>query len=311
MGEKAQMLKKIAITAGIIILFLAGLLLPAQLRDRPQPLVGPDLSSLTYEEVTFNNEDLNLAGMLFIPEGEGPFPAAVIIHGSGTSRRSNKWYLSVAQHLQEKGIAVLLPDKRGSEKSEGSWVGADFETLAGDTLAAVDYVRNQELFTPSGVGLLGMSQGGWIAPIIAAKDKDIAFVVSMSGASVTQPQQLRHEEIHNISHYTWPFIARILAPITTKRILKMDHVKSYAGYDPIPYCKEVEAPVFFAFGENDENVPVEASIKILRENLSVDLIKVYPEGGHAIRDKETNRIQDEFLDDLVGFIKQSSVNDVL
>lgn len=305
MGEKAQMLKKIAITAGIIILFLAGLLLPAQLRDRPQPLVGPDLSSLTYEEVTFNNEDLNLAGMLFIPEGEGPFPVTIIVHGSGTSRRANKWYLSVAQHLREKGIAVLLPDKRGSDKSEGTWVGADFEDLAGDTAAAVNYVRGQEHFIPGAIGLVGMSQGGWIVPVVAAGDPEIAFVVSMSGASVTPSQQLRHEEVHNISHFTWPIVARILAPITTKRILKMDHVKSYAGYDPIPYWKEVETPVFFAFGENDENVPVEASIKILRENLSVDLIKVYPEGGHAIRDKGTNRVQDEFLDNLVEFIKQS------
>jgi len=151
-----------------------------------------------------------------------------------------------------------------------------------------------------------MSQGGWIAPIVAAEDKDIAFVVSMSGASVPTAQQQLHEEIHNISHYTWPFIARLLAPITTKRILEMDHVKSYAEYDPVPYWKKVDAPVFFAFGENDENVPVDASIKILRENLNIDLVKVYQDGGHAIRNKDTNQIQDEFLKDLVEFIMQFS-----
>jgi dienelactone hydrolase len=185
-------------------------------------------------------------------------------------------------------------------------VGADFETLAGDTLAAVEYIRNQEMFAFSGIGLIGMSQGGWIAPIVAAQDKDISFVVSMSGASVPTKEQLVHEEIHNISYYTWPFVARLLAPITAKRILKMDHIKSYAGYDPVPYWKKVDAPVFFAFGENDENMPVEACIKVLRERLSVDLIKVYPDGGHAIRDQETNQVQDQFLDDLVVFIKQSS-----
>ena len=297
------MLKKIAITLGVIILFLATLLLPAVFKDRSRaPLVGPDLSSLKYEEIQFKNGDLDLAGMLFIPEGEGPFPVAVIIHGSGTSRRNSKWYLSVTRHLQDNGIAVLLPDKRGSEKSEGNWRGADFEDLAGDTLAAVENVRNQKLFTHSGIGLVGMSQGGWIAPIAAAKDKDIAFVVSMSGASVTADEQLLHEEIHNISYYTWPFVARLLAPTTTKRLMKMDHLKPFAGYDPVPYWKKVDAPVFFAFGENDENMPVEACIKVLRENLSVDLIKVYPDGGHAIRNKQSNKVNDEFLDDLVEFI---------
>jgi dipeptidyl aminopeptidase/acylaminoacyl peptidase len=289
------------------ILVVAVLLLPALFRNRSSaPLVGPDLSSLTYKEIYFRNGDLQLAGMIFVPEGEGPFPVSVIIHGSGSSRRANKWYLSVIRYLQENGIAVLLPDKRGSERSEGNWIGADFETLAGDTMAAVDYVRNQKLFTYSGIGLTGMSQGGWIAPIAAVQDKDIAYVVSMSGAGVTTKQQLAHEEIQNISHYTWPFVARILAPITARRILKMDHVKPYAGYDPLPYWKKVDVPVFFAFGENDENVPVDASIEVLKKNLNIDLIKVYPHGGHAIKDKETNRVQDEFLDDLVGFIMQSS-----
>ena len=243
--------------------------------------------------------------MLFIPEGEGPFPAVVIIHGAGTSRRANRWYLSVTAHLQENGIAVLLPDKRGSEKSEGSWVGADFETLAGDTLAAVKHVRSQELFAPAGIGLIGMSQGGWIAPVAASRDQDIAFVVSMSGASVTPKEQLLYEEIHNISHFTWPFVARLLAPITANRIMKMPHVKAYADFDPVPYWKKVDAPTFFAFGENDENVPVDTSIKVLRDNLSVDLVKVYPDGGHAIKDKETDRVQDEFLVDVARFIQQS------
>jgi len=299
-------LKRAVIGVVTIILMVAALLLPALFTDKSRaPLVGPDLSSLKYEEILFKNGDLDLAGMLFIPEGEGPFPVAVIIHGSGTSRRNSKWYLSVTRHLQESGIAMLLPDKRGSEKSEGNWRGADFETLAGDTMAAVDYLRSQELFVHSGIGLLGMSQGGWIAPIVAAQDKDLSFIVSMSGTSVTTNQQLLLEEIHNISQFTWPFVARLLAPATTKRILKMDHVKPYAGYDPVPYWKDVDAPVFFAFGENDENVPVDASIKVLRENLNIDLIKVYPDGGHAIRDKGTHQVQEKFLDDLVEFIKQS------
>jgi pimeloyl-ACP methyl ester carboxylesterase len=84
----------------------------------------------------------------------------------------------------EVGVAVVLPDKRGCEKSEGEWLGRDFFELATDTAAAGKWVRQQDLFAASGIGLIGMSQGGWIAPIVAADDPDLAFVVSMSGATV-------------------------------------------------------------------------------------------------------------------------------
>jgi len=286
-----------------VFLLLGVTLLPALLGDTSRaPLVGPELSSFEYEEVEFDNGDLQLAGMIFVPEGEGPFPVAVIIHGSGTSRRNSKWYLSVTRHLRDNGIAVLLPDKRGCEKSEGNWVGADFDDLAGDTVAAVAYVRAQEQFTDSRVGLVGMSQGGWIAPVAAADDQDIAFVVSMSGSTVKVDRQLLHEEIHNISEFTWPFIARLLAPVAAKRLREMEHVRSYADFDPIPFWKRVDAPKFFAFGENDPNVPVKESLDALRANSIDGLVKVYPDGGHAIRSSESGAVQSEFLDDLVEFI---------
>lgn len=302
-------MKKTAIGVLCVVLLFGVAVLPGLFPDGSGgPLIGPDLANLDYEEIQFNNRDLRLAGMLFVPEGEGPFPVAVIIHGSGTSRRNNPWYLSVTQHLQENGVAVLLPDKRGSEKSEGSWVGADFHELAGDTLAAVEFVRAHERFAESRVGLIGMSQGGWIASIAAAEDHDIAFVVSMSGSTVTTDEQLLHEEIHNISEFTWPFIARFLAPATAKRIRQMDHFRAYAGFDPIPYWTRIDAPVFFAFGENDPNVPVEASIDVLGVNRVDGLIEVYPEGGHAIRDRETNSVSGAFLEDLVEFIDKARVS---
>jgi dipeptidyl aminopeptidase/acylaminoacyl peptidase len=298
--------KKSLIGLGVVALLVIAALLPMAFRGKSHgPLVGPDLSELRYEEIEFRNGDLGLAGMMFVPEGEGPFPVAVIIHGSGTSRRASRWYLSVTQHLQDNGIAVLLPDKRGSEKSEGSWVGADFEDLAGDSLAAVEHVRRQERFADSQIGLIGMSQGGWIAPVAATRDQGISWVVSMSGPGVTAGQQLLHEEIHNISAFTWPFIARLMAPTSTRIIQKMDHVSAYADFDPIPYWKRVGARVFFAFGEGDTNVPVDDSVAVLRANLDAPLVKIYPDGGHGISDREPSRVQAAFLDDLVAFINQS------
>jgi dienelactone hydrolase len=294
----------------LVAIILILLLLPVVFKDKGQrALVGPDLSELEYSGIFFENkhEGFQLTGMLFLPEGDGPFPTAIIIHGSGTSRRNNVWYLSVAKHLQDNGIAVLLPDKRGSEKSEGEWVGASFEELGTDTLSAIEFIKDQQMFEVSTIGLIGMSQGGWIAPVVATQSDDVSFVVSMVGAAVTTDEQLLHEEINNIAPYTYRFIAKLIAPVTTNNLKQLDHVSAFMGFDPIPYWKDVHVPVFFAFGGNDENVPVEASIERLRENnLNHFELKTYADGGHAIRDIQTNEVSDEYLQDLVRFIKEES-----
>lgn len=303
-------MKRAVIRLAIVIsIFVLLLLIPLVFKEKGHPaLVGPDLSEVTYSEIFFknDNENLQLAGMILVPEGEGPFPTVVIIHGSGTSRRNNIWYLSVANHLQQHGIAVLLPDKRGSEKSEGEWLGARFEELATDTISAIKFLKDQQLFEYSTIGLLGMSQGGWIAPVVAAKTDDVSFVVSMSGAAVTSEEQLLHEEIYNIAPYTYRFIAKLIAPISSRVIMKKEFFVPNAEFDPIPYWKDVDVPVFIALGGGDENVPVEASIRRLKENnLNHFNIKVYPDGGHAIRDIQTNEVKKDYLNDLVKFVEEA------
>ena len=289
----------------ILVAIIVVLLIPVIFKGKSRaPLQGPSLSEIEYTEIFFNNDDLQLAGMLILPDGEGPYPLAVIIHGSGTSTRDNKWYLSVVKHLQENGIAVMLPDKRGSEKSEGDWRESSFDDLAGDTLAAVEYVKAQEELDFSYIGLIGMSQGGWIAPLTASKSGDVSFVVSMSGAGVTTDEQLLHEEINHIADMgTYPFIAKLIAPFTTKSIQRMEFWQPLAGFDPLPSWEQVGVPAFAALGQNDKNVPVDESV-IRFEALEKELlIKIYPDGGHGITDPNTGKIQAEFLNDLVAFIE--------
>jgi uncharacterized protein len=295
----------IIVVLGLIIF----LVFPFLLKDRSQSkLVGPDLSEIDYSEITFENktDSLLLAGMLMLPKGEGPFPVVVFIHGSGPSYRNSVWYISVSKYLISNGIAVVLPDKRGCEKSEGEWIGADFEQLANDVLSAVEYVKKQNTFSYSGIGILGMSQGGWIAPVAANQSDDIDFVATMSGATVSTDEQLVFEEINNIEPYTYRFIAKLIAPLTAQRISKMPHQKALAGFDPIPYWKKISVPVFVGYGGNDKNVPVEKCIERLKtNNLSEFLIKVYPHGGHAIRNPETNKVSINYLKDLVSFIENN------
>ncbi len=301
--------KKTRIVLIIILGLIALLILPLVMKDRTRSiLIGPDLSEIEYSEITFENntDSLKLAGMLLLPEGEGPFPAVVFIHGSGPSYRNSVWYLSVTTHLINNGVAVVLPDKRGCEKSEGEWIGADFNHLASDVLSAVEYVKKQNTFNYSKIGIIGMSQGGWIAPLAASQSDDIDFVAIMSGATVTSDEQLIYEEINNIQPYTYRFIAKLIAPITARRISKMPHQKALVGFDPIPYWKQISVPVFMGYGSDDKNVPVDRCLERLKTNkLNKFLVKVYPQGGHGILNPETNKVSAEYLQDLVSFIENN------
>lgn len=300
------------IIISIISIILVLLVLPVIFNKKIslRPFDAPDLSELEYSEVFFENtyEGFQLAGMLILPEGDGPFPTAIFIHGSGPSERNSDWYLATAQYLRANGIAVLLPDKRGCEQSEGDWIGASIEDLATDTLSAVEFVKNQEMFEYSTIGLVGFSQGSWIAPVTAAASDDVSFVVSMSGNAVTTDEQLVHEQINEIAPYTYTFIAKLVAPITANNLKQKEHLSALYPFDPIPIWKDVRVPVFFAFGENDPYVAVEESINRLHENnLNQFQIKVYPDGQHAILDPQKDEMSEEFLNDLLQFINDGSI----
>ena len=96
------------------------------------------------------------------------------------------------------------------------------------------FVKHQRTYERSTIGLLGMSQGGWIAPVVAAQSGDVSFVVSMSGAAVTPEEQLLHEEIYNISPYTYSFLAEFIAPLSTRKLMKKEFFIPAAGFNPIP-----------------------------------------------------------------------------
>ena len=132
-----------------VLIFVVILVLPLIFNKKGPPhFEAPSLSDIDYSEVFFTNETnkLKLAGLLVVPEGEGPYPTVVIIQGSGPSFRDNGWYLSIVKHLQDNGIAVLIPDKRGCEKSEGEWIGASFDELANDAISAIEFIKTQDRF---------------------------------------------------------------------------------------------------------------------------------------------------------------------
>ena len=156
---------------------------------RPQTPKAP-FPYETRELVATNAEDgTKRAGTLSVPKGKGPFPVVIIESGSGPHDRDgtfagHKPYLVIGDHLTRAGIAVLRTDDRGVGSSTGVDKDASYEDLTGDLLAMVDELKKQPEIDASRIGAIGHSQGGTVAPMAAARSKDLAFVVLLAGMGV-------------------------------------------------------------------------------------------------------------------------------
>ena len=143
------------------------------------------------EEVSFQNATgtATLAGTLTIPAGTGPFPAALLVAGSGPQNRDeflagHRPFLVLADALARKGIAVLRYDKRGIGKSTGDFSGATTEDFAVDAEAALGFLKGRKGIAREKVGVLGHSEGGLIAPLLAGKG-DVAWIVLLATPAQT------------------------------------------------------------------------------------------------------------------------------
>lgn len=152
----------------------------------PQPPFPYD-----YENVKFHNEeaDIDLAATLTMPRGEGPFPLAILISGSGPQDRNSeildhKPFLVIADHLTRNGIAVLRYDDRGVKSSGGSYTQSTSADFATDAAAAIKYGHTLDKIDPDKIGLIGHSEGGLIAPKVAADYDNVDFIVSIAGPAI-------------------------------------------------------------------------------------------------------------------------------
>lgn len=145
------------------------------------------------EEIVFANkkEKIELAGTLTLPQQKGKkHPAVVLIAGSGPNDRDetifgHKPFWVLADYLTRHGIAVLRYDKRGIGESKGEYFLATTQDFADDAEEAIDYLKTRKEIDPSNIGLIGHSEGGIIAPMIAAKNGDVSFIILMAGLGVS------------------------------------------------------------------------------------------------------------------------------
>jgi len=171
-------------------------------KDKPSELRRPQTPKPPFpyneEKVRYENKagGVTLAGTLTTPEGAGPFPAVLLISGSGAQDRDesilgHKPFLVLADHLSRRGIAVLRVDDRGVGGSTGSTTTSTSEDFAGDVLAGVAYLKTRPQIDPKKIGLIGHSEGGLIAPMVAVRSDDVAFIVLMAGTGLPGDAILR------------------------------------------------------------------------------------------------------------------------
>ncbi len=181
-------------------------------KPRPQDPIKP--YPYKSEEVYFRNpkaKDSKLAGTLTLPKTIKKPPVVILISGSGPQNRNeeiklfnHRPFLVLSDYLTRNGIAVLRYDDRGVAASEGTQKGATSADFATDVEAALAYLKTRNDIDSTKIGLIGHSEGGLIAPMVASKNKTIAFIILLAGtgvdgATILQTQERRSNTLKGVA----------------------------------------------------------------------------------------------------------------
>ena len=157
----------------------------------PRPQLPKAPFPYDQREVTYKNpnDDSTIAGTLTYPKEKGPHPVVLLITGSGSQDRDesllgHKPFLVIADHLSRNGVAVLRVDDRGIGGSDGDPQHATLETHATDVEAGVAFLKTQPEVDPKHIGLIGHSEGGILATIVASRSPDVAYFISLAGTGL-------------------------------------------------------------------------------------------------------------------------------
>jgi hypothetical protein len=276
---------------------------------------GASPSSEGTREITFTNGDVRLSGTLFLPGGEGPFPAVILFHGSGPDTREP--YFADAKMLQQAGIIALAYDKRGTGMSTGDWKTSSLDDLVTDVLAGLHALQAQPEVDPNSVGILGSSQGAWLAPFAAARDDEVAFIVQVTGAGTPLANQEMWDDGNSLKQLG--FSDRAIATdmkaqhmlysgreLIRKGILPLGDLwfVYYDPYlDPADAWPDVHVPALVLYGGRDMSVPTETSIEVVSGLLvnPSSRIVVFSELSHALGGPARNS-DPEYVSLVTGWI---------
>jgi uncharacterized protein len=250
-----------------------------------------------------------LAGTLTIPQGKGPFPAVLLITGSGPQDRDesllgHKPFLVLSDWLTRKGIEVLRADDRGMGKSTGVFGTATTADFATDVEAGVAFLKTRPEVNAKKIGLIGHSEGGIIAPMVAARNPDVGCIVMLAGSGVPGDQilveqrkliaeaggmskeQAEKEALEEravlalvVKEKDSPELEKDLRAGLEKdvkepelgaqvKVLTSPWFRYFLAYDPGPALKKVKCPVLALNGEKDLQVPPDLNLPTISKALT-------------------------------------------
>jgi len=293
--------------------------MPARARRCQPRYRGEVLFEPVVEELSFACQGNRLVGDLVLPPWPGPYPCVVYVEGSGPGGRDQGLWPT---RLAAAGFASLAYDKPGSGASTGDWTDQSLTDRAWETVGAIEAVQSRGDVLPDAVALLGGSQGGWVAQIVASLTGKVAAIVTVSGPGVGVLAQeeyrlrhqlpaegfsardveaalaLLHEQIRRIAagedsarvhadQLAWRDAAwyPLLVGTTPASIAFLGRI---AAFDPVPAMSALRCPVLAIFGADDVLVPVVDSVRAIDNALTEaghadHQIVVFPHADHNIR----------------------------
>lgn len=298
--------------------------------NRPQEPTRP--FPYKEESVTFRNDKagINLGGTLTLPQGTGKHPTVILVSGSGAQNRdeelmAHKPFLVLSDYLTRRGIAVLRYDDRGVGESQGEYSTATVQDFAADASAALAYLKTREEIDPTKTGMIGHSEGGMIAFILAARGEP-AFIVSMAGAGISGKEllNLQREALGKQSGLSDEYIKQsnqqsteamelavqlndidklekeiasrfpLLAPQAkaVARQLASPEIISIFQFNPDDYYKDIKCPVLALNGDKDVQVIADPNLDNIRHQLTDHgnkqvTVKKYPGLNHLFQTSTT------------------------
>jgi uncharacterized protein len=230
--------------------------------------IAPDRNGISwngthYARVSLRQREVRVganAATLTLPPGAGPFPAAVLVHGSGPATREE--FQVFAAYLESLGVAVLAADKRGVGQSTGQYPGeraepSTIDVLARDVQAETRFLASLPQIDRTRLGLLGDSQAGWIIPFAAVRERAVRWGLPLVGPTVDV----------GATDYWGTLAGKSQTAASGPRAQMLADVRAQgaSGFDPRPQLARLDIPMFWVYGDDDRNVPTELCIAALEQ----------------------------------------------
>ena len=261
------------------------------------------------EDVSFAGAtaEILMAGTITTPKGDGKFPAVILVSGSGPQNRDeelvgHKPFLVWADALTKAGFAVLRYDDRGTYKSTGTFKGSTSQDFALDTAGAVTYLKKRKDIDPKRIVVMGHSEGGLIAPIVASKDPSLAGIVLLAGPGVSG-ERIIEKQIPDMARAAGLSEEQIkMATEGGLQRVKQEMTKdtwlaNFWTYDPAPTLAKVLCPVLALNGELDKQVDATLNLGAIEAALKQGgnknyTLRVLPKLNHLLQTATTGAAQE-------------------